>query len=295
MAYDIAHIDVYSGRALLWAEWAAALLEVVGRPVAMTLHGGGLPRMFADEPLRMRRLLARAASVAAPSTFLRDAASMVHRPITIIPNGLDVHRYPFRRRSPASPRLIWLRAFHQIYRPLMAVEVMAQLVNAKRDVHLTMVGPDKDGSMTEVRQRARGLGIEDRIHITGGIPKEQVSEVLAGADIFLNTSDVDNTPVSLIEAAAAGLCIVSTNVGGIPHLLEHRSQALLVSPNDPDAMALAIGEVLDNSALAATISQGARSMAESLDWQPITSQWEARFLQIASERLTSRSGQSCQT
>ena len=69
---------------------------------------------------------------------------------------------------------------------------------------------------------------------------------LADGDIFLNTSLVDNTPVSILEAMASGMCIVSTNVGGIPYLLKAGHEALLVSPGDPEKMAEAVRQILQD-------------------------------------------------
>src|SRR5688500_5749222 len=66
--FDVAVVDVYSGAAFRWAEWAAAALRAVGTPTVLTLHGGNLPAFAEREPARVRRLLQRAAAVTAPST-----------------------------------------------------------------------------------------------------------------------------------------------------------------------------------------------------------------------------------
>jgi glycosyltransferase involved in cell wall biosynthesis len=85
-----------------------------------------------------------------------------------------------------------------------------------------MIGPDKgDGSLERMQQLASSLDVSNDITIIGGIPREEVPIWLSKGDIFVNTSNFDNTPVSVLEAMACGLCIVTTNVGGIPYLLEH--------------------------------------------------------------------------
>ena len=70
----------------------------------------------------------------------------------------------------------------------------------------------------------------------------QVPSELNEFDIFLNTTFVDNTPVSVLEAMACGLCVVSTDVGGLSFLLEHEGDALLVPPDNPKAMAAAVAD-----------------------------------------------------
>jgi glycosyltransferase involved in cell wall biosynthesis len=105
------------------------------------------------------------------------------------------------------------------------------------------------------------------------------------ADIFLNTTNIDNTPVSLIEAMAAGLCIVSTNVGGIPYLLEDGVDALLVPPGDPRAMANAIQRILTDPRLPQKLSSNARRKAEGFSWQVVYPMWENLISDLLLESL----------
>jgi glycosyltransferase involved in cell wall biosynthesis len=101
-----------------------------------------------------------------------------------------------------------------------------------------MIGPDKgDGSFEETRQIAAELGVMSRISFPGPVLKTETPAWLDQGDIFLNTPEVDNTPVSVLEAMACGLCVVSTNVGGLPYLLENEADALLVPPNSVEGMA----------------------------------------------------------
>jgi len=138
-----------------------------------------------------------------------------------------------------------------------------------------MNGADKkDGSLEETRQAAETLGVAGRVTLPGPVDKRLVPETLAGADIFLNTSRVDNAPVSVVEAMACGLCIVSTNVGGIPHLAEHEEEALLVPPGDAEAMAGAVARLLREPALASRLSRAARAKAEQFDWSAALPAWE---------------------
>jgi glycosyltransferase involved in cell wall biosynthesis len=84
---------------------------------------------------------------------------------------------------------------------------------------------------------------------------------------------VDNMPVSVLEAMACGLCVISTNVGGIPYLLEHEHDAMLVPPNDPEAMAAAVRRLLHEPELSARLSANARAKAAQCDWSVVLPQW----------------------
>jgi glycosyltransferase involved in cell wall biosynthesis len=111
---------------------------------------------------------------------------------------------------------------------------------------------------------------------------------LADADIFLNTSRVDNTPVSVLEAMASGMCIVSTDVGGIPHLLQPEQDALLVPTDDPEQMARAVRRIVTDANLARRLSLNARKSAEQFDWSVVTPRWEALLESVIYSNVKAR-------
>ena len=126
----------------------------------------------------------------------------------------------------------------------------------------------------------RSLDVAHLVTVVGGIPRTEVPEWLNKGDILLNTTNYDNTPVSVIEAMACGLCIVSTDVGGIPYLLDHEVDALLVPPDDAPVMAAAVRRLLREPGLAQTLSHNARRKAEGFDWSFVLPQWEELFASI---------------
>ena len=281
--YQIAHVDLFSNLGFTWAEVVCFELLRLNKPFILTLRGGSLPE-FADKwPRRMARLLESAAAVTAPSSYMRDAMTAHASNIAVIPNALDIARYPFRCREAVEPKLVWLRAFHRVYNPVLAVEVLGRLLVEQPLARLEMIGPDReDGSLLDVQRRARELGVDHRLTISPGIPKLDVGTRLASADIFINTTDFDNAPVTVLEAMACGLCVVSTNVGGIPHLLANRRNSLLVPPRDVDAMVGAINELVAQPALASAISATARDEALAFDWPRVLEQWDSLLQRVSS-------------
>ncbi|HUP19088.1 MAG TPA: glycosyltransferase family 4 protein [Gemmatimonadota bacterium] len=272
--YDVAQVDVFSGRAFRRAEAACALLGRLGKPFVLTLHGGGLPAFARRRPARVARLLARARAVTAPSTWLAGELAALRPDIQVIPNPLQLERYPFRPRAGARPELIWLRAFHAVYDPERAVEVVARLAVERPRLRLTMIGPDKgDGSRARAIRAAERRGVGDRIRWAGAVPKAEVPSRLDRADVFLNTSTVDNAPVSVLEAMACGLCVVSTDAGGIPELVEDGVEALLAPVGDAGALAAAVGRILDDPDLAGRLSRAGRRRAEANDAAGVVPRW----------------------
>lgn len=274
--YDLAQVDVYSGPAFGWAEAICWTLRKRGKPYVLTLHGGALPSFARRWPGRVRRLLRTASAVTVPSEYLLERMRAYRSDLRLVPNPLDVNAYSFRLRSRPSPRLVWLRGFHRIYNPAIVPQVVSQLVPDFPDIEIQMIGPDKrDGSLQATRRAAAELGVLGRFHFTGGIKKSEVSSYLARSDIFLNTTGVDNTPVTVLEALASGLCIVSTNAGGLPYLLTNERDALLAPPGDACAMARAVRRILTEPGLAEELSRRARERAKSFDWTVVLPQWES--------------------
>lgn len=290
-AYAAAQVDVYSGAAFFWAEAVCRLLARLGKPYVLTLHGGNLPSFARRHPRRVRRLLAGAAEVTAPSGYLLEQMRPFRAGMRLQPNPIDVGRYEFRARTSPHPRLVWLRAFHRMYNPALAIEVVARLAQEFPCVSLAMVGPDKgDGSLSQARETAEVLGVSARVEFVGGVPKGDVPARLDGGDIFLNTTNVDNTPVSVLEAMASGLCVVSTSVGGIPYLLRDGYDALLVPPGDAAAMSAAVRRALTDEGLGARLSTNARLKAEGCDWSNVLPQWDELLKRVACGGGARRSG-----
>ncbi len=286
--YDVAQIDVFSGPAFFWAEATGWLLTRMGKPFVLALRGGDLPRFARRFGGRVRRLFRAADRVVAPSGYLARSMTVPGVTIQTVPNPIDLAAYPYVCRERPEPRLMWLRALHAIYNPVLAPRVLARLVGEFAQAELVMAGPDKgDGTLGRLEAEVRRQRLEGRVRVVGGVPKSAVPALLRTGDVFLNTTDVDNTPVSVLEAMACGLCVVTTNAGGIPFLVEEGREALLVGRDDAAAMADAVGRVLKEPGLAARLSEAGRRKAESMDWSRVLPMWE-EVLGAARRRESSR-------
>lgn len=153
----------------------------------------------------------------------------------------------------------------------MALEVLKLVQEKYPSATLTMVGPPKDVSVEQVQTWARELQVE--VTVTGQLSKQQWIELSESHDVFINTTDVDNTPVSVMEAMALGLPVVSTQVGGIPYLIEHQQEGLLVPPKDPKAMAEALFQLLEDATLVESLTRNARAKVATFDWELVKKQW----------------------
>jgi len=282
--YSLAQIDVFSGRAFIFAELCSFCLRMLNKPIILTLHGGRLPKFAKRFPKRVARLLNLAEIVVTPSPFLQKGLKPFRDDICVIPNPIDLSVSIFRVREKAAPKLIWVRAFHEIYNPGLAPKVIKALSSSFPDIHLVMLGPDKgDGSLEKMKAIAKALDIENKIDVIGSVDHHEIPKWLDKADIFINTTNYDTFPRSLLEAMANGLCCVSTNVGGIPYLIEDRKSGLLVAPNDPNDMADAIRLIVTRTEIAKKISYNAHKKAVGFNWSTILTKWDELFTKVISQ------------
>ncbi len=279
--YVIAQVDVYSGLAFIWAEAVCYLLKLIKKPFILTLHGGNLPEFAHRWPKRVNRLLMDACAVTVPSKYLFNEMACYRKELQLLPNPIDINSYMFRQRCDVRLNLMWLRSFHVSYNQTLAIEVLRLLKPEFPDATLTMIGPDSgDGSLQSVIQILDELGLGRSVILPGAIPKHMVSVWLNKGDIFINTTNVDNTPISVIEAMACGLCVISTKVGGIQYLLGDGEDSLLVPHHDPQAMANAIKRLKIEAELVEQLSYNARQKAESFDWSSVFPKWESLLFNI---------------
>src|SRR5690606_16185831 len=121
-------------------------------------------------------------------------------------------------------------------------------------------------------QVARALGVADRIEFAGPVRKEDVPKVLNRADVFINTTRAESFGVAVMEAAALGLCIVSTAVGEMPYLWSDGDEVLLVPEDDARSMAAAVARILADARSARRLSRGARRKAQRYRWDRMVEQ-----------------------
>ena len=235
-----------------------------------------MPQFMDRFPRWTHRVLQRANVIVTPSTYLARAVEAHSLTATIIPNVIDLQAYSYRHRELLRPTFLWMRSFHSVYNPAMAVRALARIKRFFPEAHLIMAGQDK-GLEKETRNLAAHLGVADAVSFAGFL--DRTGKVSAGeaADICMNTSNTDNMPIALIEACAMGLPVVTTKVGGIPEIFTDNETALFVAPDDDEAMAGRILELLNAPEIAARLSRNGRDLAMKSAWDEVQVQWEALF------------------
>ena len=266
-------IDTYSTTAFWYAYLTGRLAKYFGLKYIPILHGGDLPSRLVRSKRACDMLFGNSYTNVAVSSYLKSEFENHGYPVTLIPNNIDISNYKFKLRERPKPTLLWVRAFSTEYNPSMAADAILELLRSQNEARLCMIGPDRDGSMSEFIKYAESIGVINGIKITGKLTKEEWIKVSEDYDFFINTTNVDNTPVSVIEAMALGLIVVSTNPGGIPFLLTAEKDSVLVEPGDSNSMAEAISKIIKDPSLAIRLSKNAREKAESFTSEKILNLW----------------------
>jgi glycosyltransferase involved in cell wall biosynthesis len=140
------------------------------------------------------------------------------------------------------------------------LDVLAALPELRRrHPGIVFVFAGKDASGGEIQRQARALGVDSAIRFPGFV--SDVPGLLGALDIFCLPSHWEGLPVSIIEAMHAGLAIIATRVGGIPELITHGREGILIPPRDPAALADAVDELATNWAKRTSLGRAALQRA----------------------------------
>ena len=266
-------IDTYSTNSFYYTCVLTVMSSLFSKPYCPILHGGGLPNRLASSPRLSRFMFGKSFINISPSIYLKQIFEREGFTILHIPNFIEVLNYPMTIRKKFRPRILWVRSFHKIYNPVLAIYVLEKLLKRWNDTELCMVGPDKDGSMKDVIRLAKELNITNHLKITGKVKRKDWIELSKKYDIFINTSQVDNHPVTLLEIMALGLPIVTTNVGGIPFIIKNKKNGLLVKSNNAEEMADRISMLISGEIDGKLITRNAREEILELDKNKVIKKW----------------------
>ncbi len=268
---DLMHVMANSGWS--WHLFAAPAVWIGwlrGVPVVVNYRGGEAEPFLARSAASVRATLRRAASLVLPSGFLLEVFARYGMAGRIVANIVDLERFRPRevpRRSVDGPLLIAARNLEAIYGNDTVLRAFALLSESWPGARLSIAGSGPEAAA--LAALAQELGVADRVRFTGRLDRDQMAALYRDADLMLNASRVDNMPNALLEALASGLAVVTSDVGGIPFIVRQRQTAMLVPPDDPQAMAKAAHEVLADASLHAALVAAGRDEVQRYRWSSV--------------------------
>ncbi|SEM85713.1 glycosyltransferase family 4 protein [Nitrosomonas marina] len=267
------HIMANSGWAWhLFAVPAIWIARFRSTPVIVNYRGGEAEVFFKKSFHWIRPSLNRTDAIIVPSGFLEAVFSRYGYTAGIVPNIIDLSR--FQTRSSVhkadrgdSPHIVVTRNLEAIYDNATAIRAFYIIKQSMPAARLTVAGEGPEKAM--LKTLVADLCLQDSVKFTGRISNDAIAALYQDADLMINASLVDNMPISILEALASGVPVVSTDAGGIPYLVEHHKTAMLVPMKDPDAMADAMLQILKNPELADSLRNSGLDLLERYTWNSV--------------------------
>jgi glycosyltransferase involved in cell wall biosynthesis len=286
---DVMHVMANSGLAwFLLAAPAIAVAHRSGVPVVVNYRGGLAREFLQKSARRVLAVLRLADALVVPTSFLRDVFAEHGVAAQVIPNVVDVGVFAPSSTSRSvgdAPHIIVTRNLERIYGIDVALRAAALVRKSFPGLRMSIAGTGPERAALEAL--SANLGLADAVRFTGRLEVAQMAALYRDADIVLNASRVDNTPNALLEAAASGVPIVSTDAGGIPHLLQHGKTAWLAAVDSHEQLASGAERVLKDEGLRKSLREGGLALAHSCSWPVVRAQWLGLY-----ERLATKSHRS---
>ena len=280
---DLFHIMANSGWS--WHLHAAPALWIAslkGKPALLNYRGGEAAAFFARSPRLVAFSLRRASAIVVPSAYLAGVFEQYGHTTHIVPNVVDLQRFtPDTSAAPPAadgPCILVARHLEHLYDNASAVRAFALVRLSYPTARLVLAGGGPQRAALACL--ARSLGVLDSVRFAGPVDNAAMPALYQASDIVLNPSLADNMPISVLEALACGVPVVSTNVGGIPSLLQDGVTALLVPPGDPAAMAQAIVALLCDPPRAQALADAGLAHAATFGWPGIAPCLAAHYRRI---------------
>lgn len=269
---DVAHVFVSSYRTSFFLAPLPALIvaKAWGHRVVLHHHSGEAAADLRRSPLARAAIAALVDVNAVPSTFLRDVLAGFGIASEVVSNTIEPSRFPYRARDPLRPHLLSTRNFERHYNVGCTLRAFARVQAGYPDASLTLVGSGSEER--EIRALAADLQLR---HVTfaGRVPHDDIPRYYADADIYVQTPSVDNMPLSVLEAFASGLPVVSTDVGGISTILTDGIHGLTAPADDPAAIAERVIHLLARPERARELAANAYRSCAAYRWNAVRDAW----------------------
>ena len=278
--YDVLHVFSPSYFSFLLAPTPAVLAaKLYGKKVVLNYHSGEAEDHLAH--WRTATAVLRLADViVTPSNYLVDVFARFNLSARAVPYSIETDRFRFRERRPLRPLFLSNRNHEPLYNVGCVLRAFARIQQSMPDASLVVVG---DGSRrAELERLARELNLS-RTEFVGRVEPEEMHAYYDAADVLLNASNIDNMPISILEAFAAGVLVVTTNVGGIPYIVTDGETGLMVECGDCEALARSALRLFEEKELASKIARKAHEQSRRYAWASVRDGWLKVYREVSGE------------
>jgi glycosyltransferase involved in cell wall biosynthesis len=281
-ANDVIHIFSASYLSFVLAPTPAILIaRLYGKKIVLNYRSGEAEDHLRRWPRTAIRTLRLADEIAVPSGYLVDVFAKFKLAARVIYNFVETDRFKFRKRIPLRPVFLSNRNLEPMYNVGCVLRAFGLIQDRYPEARLIIAG---DGSeRVRLQNLARQLDLRN-IEFVGRVAPGKMHEIGRDADIYLNGSEIDNMPGSIIEAFALGLPVVTTDAGGIPYIVSNERTGLMVRCGDYEGMAAAALRLLNDNALASRLSLTAREECKKCEWPAVKNEWLSLYHELGNRR-----------
>jgi colanic acid/amylovoran biosynthesis glycosyltransferase len=269
--------QIYGTRSLYVQFLLAIIAYFKGCKIVSTIHGGSVPVFFRNLWLRglmLNYVFNKSQIITVPSSYIKLSLPEFDNKIKVINNYLSSDFFTKNKESADEKiiKIIWVRAYHEIYNPLKALEVINKIKSKGLNVQLIMAGPDF-GLLNKTKSLSEDLGLNGNIDFYERLTISEIDDLCFDITCYLCTNIIDNAPVTFLEMMARDIPIVTTNVGGIPYMVKNNETALVSEDNSADDLANIIIFLFNNPILRNSLIENGHLKLKDFQPQCITSQW----------------------
>jgi glycosyltransferase involved in cell wall biosynthesis len=280
--YDVIHVFSASYFSFILAPTPALLIATLYRKrKILNYRSGEAEDHFTRWGKSIFWIIRLADKIIVPSGYLVDVFGKFGFRAESIFNISDSGAFQDRERRVVTPHILVARNLEPLYDIETSIRAYAVIKSKYKAATLTITGYGSEEH--RLKSLMRDLNIQD-VTFTGRVERKQMPELFHQADIFLNSSVIDNMPVAIVEAFHAGLPVVTTDAGGIPYIVRDRESGLLAPKRDVNALAAALGEAIDNADLRQKIIDGGRAFAQECSWPRVKWKWARAYRELADAR-----------
>lgn len=268
---DVFHVFAAAHTAFLFGAVPAVIVgRVFRRPIVLNYHDGRAASHLRWWGPLVRWVVRRCDRVVVPSGYLVEILGRHEIVASVVPNVVDTEAFTGGMDGPPPPRLVSVRALEDLYGIDNILRAFPMIRQEFPDVTCDIYGDGSKRADLEALAKRIDAGA---IRFHGQVARQSVPGILAKGGVLVNSSRVDNMPHVIIEGFAAGIPIVSTDVGGIPYMVEDGTNALLVPPDQPNDLAAAVINVLRNPALSRSLVRHGRRESARYSWASARDLW----------------------
>ena len=279
LRYDVLHVSSAALSSFLLTTTPAVLIgKLFGRKVVLNYHAGQAEEHLRDWRRTALPVIRMADATVVSSGWLVDVFARHGLPARAIFNHVELGAFKFRERRPLRPVFLSNRNFDPIYNVPCVLRAFALIQRRLPEARLLVAG---DGPQrAEIEGLVRELNLRN-VEFKGLVAPGEMPALCDAADVYLNASNVDNMPLSILEAFAAGLPVVTTDAGGIPYIVEHEATGLVVRMNDCGALAAEALRLLEDEGLASRLARAARAECDKYRWAAVRGLWVEFYNEVA--------------